>query len=188
MTDVDCIIPAAGRSSRMGTWKPILPFGESTIIETVVETALKTCRRILLVAGYRGTELHHLFLHNRRVQKIQNKVWQNGMFSSIQLAVEQVQSERFFITLADMPFVTAPVYEALLSAPQNDVVAPLYQNRRGHPVLIDGRTIPTILQSGTETTMRDILKAFSVTTLPWGDNSVLRDIDTPKDLHTFDRT
>jgi CTP:molybdopterin cytidylyltransferase MocA len=24
---VDCIVPAAGRSERMGRWKPVLPFG-----------------------------------------------------------------------------------------------------------------------------------------------------------------
>jgi len=34
--EVECLVPGAGRSERMGSWKPALAFGESTIIQTVV--------------------------------------------------------------------------------------------------------------------------------------------------------
>ncbi|MBE3064820.1 MAG: NTP transferase domain-containing protein, partial [Spirochaetes bacterium] len=40
MTGIDCVVPAAGRSARMGGFKLLLRFGGSTIIDTVVGSAL----------------------------------------------------------------------------------------------------------------------------------------------------
>ena len=57
MEALDCVIPAAGRSERMGTWKPVLPFGGSTIIQTVVTAALRARARVILVTGYRAEDL-----------------------------------------------------------------------------------------------------------------------------------
>jgi len=54
---IDCLVPAAGLSERMGSWKPLLPFGDSTIVETVVANALAVCSRVILVVGYRGKDL-----------------------------------------------------------------------------------------------------------------------------------
>lgn len=58
MSAIDCIITAAGLSSRMGQWKMMLPWEQGTILDTSIKNALQFCSRIILVTGYRGNELH----------------------------------------------------------------------------------------------------------------------------------
>jgi molybdenum cofactor cytidylyltransferase len=186
----DCVIPAGGRSQRMGEWKPMLPFGGSTIVARVVSTALLVCPRVILVAGYRGEELQGLFAGEPRVAVIVNKHWELGMFSSIRCGAARVETGRFFICLADMPYITAAAYAALLASAQRaglpaartEAVIPVFQGRRGHPVLA-GSTVREAIHEADPAAgnMREILRGFTVTEVPWGDDTILRDIDTRED-------
>ncbi|MDE8740011.1 NTP transferase domain-containing protein, partial [Escherichia coli] len=54
MSAIDCIITAAGLSSRMGQLKMMLPWEQGTILDTSIKNALQFCSRINLVTGYRG--------------------------------------------------------------------------------------------------------------------------------------
>jgi molybdenum cofactor cytidylyltransferase len=183
VSDVDCIVPAAGRSERMGRWKPALPFRGSTLAETVVATALEACRRVILVTGYRGEELAAMFAGKPRVVVMDNPDWAFGMFSSIQRGAAQVQTGRFFVQLADMPFVGPAVYQALLVVPDADFVYPVHAGTRGHPVLMGPRALAAVLAADAAAgSMKEISRRLAVVELPWGDDSVLRDLDTPTDL------
>ncbi len=53
----DCLITAAGLSSRMGAWKLMLPYRQSTILDESLKNALVLCDRIILVVGHRADEL-----------------------------------------------------------------------------------------------------------------------------------
>jgi len=180
---VDCIVPAAGRSERMGSWKPLLPFRGNTIVGIVVAEALETCGRVILVTGYRGDELAARFAAEPRVIVVENPDWKLGMFSSIRWGTARVESAAFFVSLADMPLVGPPVYRALLDAPRADFVFPVHDGTRGHPVLAGARVREAILAADPATgSMKEIARRLSVVEVPWHDDSVLRDIDTPQDL------
>ena len=181
---VDCIIPAAGRSQRMGEWKPLLPFDDSTIIQAVVTVALEACERVLLVAGYRGEELASLFDGQPRVEVVEHADWRQGMFSSIRAAAARVSTRRFFVTLGDMPWIRPETYRALRDSGSGDsVVFPVHDGRRGHPVLFPRHALSAIAAADPATgSMRRIAETLSVRELEWPDDSVLRDVDTPEDL------
>jgi len=180
---VDCIVAAAGRSERMGSWKPLLPFQGSTIVAAVVNEALEACSRVILVTGYRGDELAARYAAAPRVLVVENPDWELGMFSSIRRGAARVETDRFFVMLADMPFVSAPVYRALRGESGADVVFPVHGGMRGHPVLAGARVREAILAADPAAgSMREITGRFSVIEVPWPDDSVLRDIDTPEDL------
>jgi molybdenum cofactor cytidylyltransferase len=180
---LDCIVPAGGRSERMGQWKPLLPFRGGTIVGTVVASALAACGRVILVTGYRGAELAALFAAEPRVDVVENPEWTLGMFSSIRRGVARVATPRFFVNLGDMPFVGEPVYRALLEAPEADLVFPVHAGMRGHPVLLGGRARVAVLAADPATgNMKEIAGLLSVIEVPWTDDSVLRDIDTPDNL------
>jgi molybdenum cofactor cytidylyltransferase len=167
----------------MGRWKPVLPFGASTIIETVVAAALRACSRVLLVTGYRGAELASLFRGQTRVVAVENKDWQQGMFSSIRHGVAQVSTSRFFVTLGDMPWITDDVYAALLAQDEADVIFPVSAGARGHPVLFHKRVRAAVIAADpVRGSMREIARSFRVSEMSWPDDSVLRDIDTESDL------
>jgi molybdenum cofactor cytidylyltransferase len=180
---VDCIVLAAGRSERMGRWKPLLPFRGSTIVETVVEAALAVCSRVILVTGFRGDELAARFAGEPRVLAVENPDWALGMFSSIQKGAARVESARFFLNLGDMPLVGPAVYRALLEAPEADFVFPVHGGMRGHPVLLSSRARAAVLAADAATgDMKDIARRLSVAEIPWPDEAVLKDMDTLSDL------
>jgi molybdenum cofactor cytidylyltransferase len=182
--DVDCVVLAAGGSVRMGRWKPVLPFRDSTIVQTVVAAALGACSRVVLVTGYRGAELASLFRSDPRVLSVENAAWQQGMFSSIQAGVRHVRSRRFFVTLGDMPWITVAVYRALFRQDEADVVFPSHDGVRGHPVLFHERVKEAIAAADSrDGSMRAIAESFHVDELAWPDDAILRDIDTETDLH-----
>ena len=179
---VDCLVPAAGRSERMGAWKPTLPFGSANIIGTVVDSALRACARVILVTGYRGGELAALFSGEKRVTVVENPGWELGMFSSIRCGAARVTTERFFVALGDMPWIPSQAYGCLLQGPEADAVFPVFNGRRGHPVLFSRRIIPAVLAADPRSgSMREITAGFSAAELPWEDDSILRDIDTMED-------
>ncbi len=51
---IDCIIPAAGYSKRMGKWKPLLPLKNKTILDWSIDNAIKGGCRVILVTGFNG--------------------------------------------------------------------------------------------------------------------------------------
>ncbi len=167
----------------MGRWKPALPFRGSTMVETVVARALEACRRVILVTGFRGDELVAMLAGEPRVAVVHNPSWQLGMFSSIRAGVSAVATARFFVQLADMPFVEPSVYRALLDAPEADFVFPVHRGERGHPVLLGPRVREAVLAADAATgSMKEIARLLSAADVPWSDDSVLRDVDTPADL------
>ncbi len=181
--DVECLVPGAGRSKRMGSWKPALSFGESTIIQTVVSRAMQVSAAVVLVAGYRGAELALLFRGVPRVRVVENPDWPLGMFSSIRCGIEHVRTGRFFIMLGDMPWTGADVYRALLRCPQADFVYPVFDGKRGHPVLCGTRVKDEVLRADPASgNMREIASRLAAVELPWQDDSIHRDIDTIEDM------
>ena len=164
----------------MGSWKLVLPFGSSTIVEHVVEAALSFCRRVILVAGYRGSELAKLFDCQDRVQVVAHDDWERGMFSSIQAGVRRVETSRFFLCLADLPLLHCDVFAALADVPDTDVVVPMFDGRRGHPVLLGSSVKDYVVRADPLAgSMREILRGFQQNELKWHDDSILRDTDTP---------
>jgi molybdenum cofactor cytidylyltransferase len=166
----------------MGDWKPLLPFRGRSLVEVVVETALRVCTRVILVTGYRAEELSRLFSAAGRVRIVHNSSWEAGMFASQQKGIAAVSTGKFFITPADMPLIGADAYEALLAAPPADVVFPVFDGRRGHPVLFTRRVgEAALLEDPSTGRMRDVAGRFACREVPWTDDTVLRDIDTQED-------
>ncbi len=190
--NIDCLIPAAGFSSRMGKWKLILPYKKSTIIENSIENAAEVCTRIILVTGYRGDELTDLVEQIPQVITIRNKNYQNGMFSSIQTGVKLVESEWFFITMGDMPDIDKDIFNSLLE-PLNknpggfDIIRPTYQGKRGHPVLLNRNTILTIISEPHSSEMKNVFLHHRVMDIEMNVSSTFRDIDTPEEYRLISK-
>jgi molybdenum cofactor cytidylyltransferase len=207
---IDCIIPAAGASTRMGGWKPLLPFGASTIVETTVEAALAAQVeggiRVLLVAGYRGNELRDRFEGRPGVVIVDNPRWEAGMLGSIQAALPFVGSERFFILHADMPLVPSSAFEVLCEASQGcgpgaggragnarggasgsadkDAGVPLlasFRGEAGHPVLVPSTLIGEIMGLDPAGRLRPFLLERGGRLVDCGSRAVLADLDSRPD-------
>jgi molybdenum cofactor cytidylyltransferase len=59
MMNISGILLAAGMSTRMGQPKQLLPFGRSTVIETVIETLLASqLVEVMVVLGHQRQQIY----------------------------------------------------------------------------------------------------------------------------------
>ncbi len=179
----DCIIPAAGESRRMGMWKLLLQFGETTMIERCIDTALKVCGRIIVVTGFRGDELEELLNGRENIVLIRNKNYKRGIFSSIQTGAGEVKTSRFFIVPGDMPLIDKSVYDDLLALRETEAARPVFKEIPGHPVLLSEAVKSRILEPGPINDMKEILNGFNCLRTEVINPNVCRDIDTPEDYN-----
>lgn len=182
---LDCIMLAAGESMRMGKWKMMLPFGDSTIVERSVDAALEVCGRVILVTGFRAEEIEAVFRNRKNVHIVRNTEYHRGMFSSIHAGAKAVSSSPYFIALGDMPLVTPDIYEYLLSFHGHDAVIPKFHGKKGHPVLLSGRTRDFLLSLSPDDTLRTVIAEYPSLAVPVEEQGVLTDIDTPEDYSSL---
>lgn len=138
MEELGAVIVAAGLSSRMGAFKPLLPIGKLTMITRVVDLMRRMgAWPIVVVTGYRKEELEaHLegesvvFVHNFRYRETQ-------MLDSLLLGLTAVRKycERVLICPGDVPLVTEDTVQRLLAV-NADFVRPTFEGLPGHPVLL----------------------------------------------------
>ena len=176
--EADCIIPAAGLSTRMGEWKLKLPYQGKSIVEHSVDNALKVCSRVLLVTGHRGDELAELFAENSRVCIVNNPRYGQGMVSSVRAGVQQVSTDYFFISHADMPCIEPEVYMQLWQARFKGSVFPGNEEKGGHPVLVSALLKESILRDVEVKSFKRILTRFSCNYLGLLNPSIHFDVDT----------
>lgn len=184
------IILTAGSSERMGFWKPVLPYKASTLIETIADQVLDFSTKVIVVGGYRGSELQALFSSRVRIEYVMNFNHLDGLFSSIQAALPLVDSSWFFVALGDMPFIRKETFFTLARASRNvstlsSIFIPEYSKTKGHPVLFNSALIPDILNARGYKTMREYPALKSAVLVPVDDPGVIMDIDTPEDYQTF---
>jgi molybdenum cofactor cytidylyltransferase len=138
---VAAIVLAAGQSSRMGAFKPLLPFGDSTVIESCIDNLRQaSVNEIVVVVGHRADEVRE-HLQNASVAFALNDDPTSEMSVSIARGVEQVSNEAsaLLIVLVDHPAVSGRTIEIIVEAwvEGAQFVQPEYNGRGGHPVLID---------------------------------------------------
>jgi molybdenum cofactor cytidylyltransferase len=179
----DCVLLAAGLSSRTTAWKPLLDCGGVTMVEASVAAALAACARVIVVAGFRATELVSLFRGRQRVEVAVNPLFEQGMLSSVACGAAAVRTPRFFLALADMPLVSPESYRRLLEAPAVDAVIPKFRGKKGHPLLLTAAVARAATAAARGETLRDVLAGFATLLLPVEDPHVLHDVDTDRDYH-----
>lgn len=142
MSNVAAILLAAGRSRRMGAFKPLLPFGARTVVETCVDNlAAAGVGEIVVVVGHRGEEVRAR-LAGQPLRFAVNAEAESEMSVSIARGVEQVSAgaQAVLLALVDQPAVAPEIVQRVLAAHKQTgarLVVPEYEKRGGHPVLID---------------------------------------------------
>jgi len=136
------MILAAGESKRMGKPKLLLPFGEKTIIETIVETVVSSkVEKTLIIFGSERKKIEEK-IKNYPVKIVYNRDFRSGMLSSVQCGFQSLPEETraVLVVLGDQPKISATVINKLVDAYKSSgkgIVLPVYNKERGHPVLID---------------------------------------------------
>lgn len=185
-TFISAIVLAAGESKRMGQPKLFLPWGPATILEQTVANFLSAkADEVILVVGEQSERALRL-LRNCPVKVVVNPDYASGMASSIVIGLGQVagQSQAIMLALADQPLVDPPTINQLVEAfseHKKGIVVPVYQGRRGHPVLFSLKYRQELSELKGDTGAREIVARHTddVLEVAVDNDGVLVDIDTP---------
>jgi CTP:molybdopterin cytidylyltransferase MocA len=190
---VAAVVLAAGRSRRMGAFKPLLPFGpEKTVAERCISSLLAAgVEEIVVVLGYRAGELRARLSHLPVVFAL-NEAAGSEMGVSIACGVGRISDEAsaVLITPADYPAVPPRVVGELIEEHRRGgarLVVPEWGGRGGHPVLVGLDFREALLRLDEARGLRGLFDAHAgeVRRLSVASPFVARDVDTWEDYRAL---
>jgi molybdenum cofactor cytidylyltransferase len=191
------IILAAGGSSRFGQPKQLLDYHSQPFIRAVARTALAGGLSPVVVVTGANADTVEPAVRDLPVTITRNTDWENGQSSSIRAGLRALTPSPFppgaeaggegaaIFLLSDQPQVPHTVIHALVEQHAMDlspIVAPLVAGQRANPVLFDRVTFPDLMSLTGDVGGRAIFNKYPVTYLPWHEESLLTDVDTPEDM------
>lgn len=198
--ETGALILAAGLSSRMGVFKPLMKIGQSTMIERIVKTFLTAgCEPIVIVIGRNAEEVKACIQQKIKcaekektryrkpsIQFVYNLNFASTqMLDSAKLGMEKLQNQckRFFVTPADIPLFTIDTVEKL-DKTEGAIVKPVYGKKSGHPMLLSSKLIPEITAFLGEGGLKQALKETKqeIVYVEVEDEGILKDADTKEEF------
>jgi len=185
------VIAAAGISSRMHEFKPMMCLGDSTVIENVIRGLRNAgVSPIVVVTGYRSDILRS-YLDKMQVVVAENKDYAHtDMFDSLRIGIRAIPGEydAVFVTPGDVPLVQT---ETLLKMQACDaqIARPICGGKTGHPLMISRTCIEDILAYTGKNGLGGAVQGLGVpiVDIPVDDVGILMDADTPEDYKALCR-
>lgn len=188
------IILAAGASTRFGQPKQLLDWKGQPFVRVVAKTALEAGLSPVVIVTGANAELVESAVKDLNVIIVRNKEWESGQGGSIGIGIKSIASgpssktgERstgaVIFLLADQPQVPQAILRALVekhTEGMSPIVAPLVMDQRANPVLFDRVTFPDLLALEGDVGGRAVFHKHRVEYLPWHDERLLLDVDTPE--------
>jgi len=182
------IVLAAGRSQRMGSQKLLLPFAGKTVISYIVDQlAESSVDEVYVVVGSHRKQVSRE-LSGRPVSIVYNPNYKSDMLSSVRCGLRAIsrQCKAVLVALGDQPSVTAKLVDRMLqnfTSTQKQILVPLYNGKRGHPVIFSSIFRDEILTNYDDIGLRGLLHAHSqdIFELSVETSGVLSDMDFPED-------
>jgi molybdenum cofactor cytidylyltransferase len=188
ISKVHALVLAAGKSERMGCQKLLLPYGDKTMIENVVDNILYSgIDQVMIVLGSHHEEIEKT-LENRPVKTCYNDHFQDGMHTSVICGFQNLPDApgAVLVFLGDQPFIPAEVIHAVVNAWQltgKRIVIPTFKGKQGHPALFDLRLRKEILNLDPNFGLRSVMMRFpdDIVHIETNFHLILKDIDTKND-------
>lgn len=175
----------------MGAFKPLLPFGKQTVIESTIDYLRKGgVETIVVVLGHRSHQLQKRLEH-LPVRFALNPDPDSEMSASITAGIEKIPGpfRATLIALADHPAVPPSVVSTLISEWRKgaQLLIPTWQNRGGHPVLIDLRYRAELQNLDPARGLKALFETHQgdVKRIPVDSPFIARDMDTWDDYHAL---
>jgi molybdenum cofactor cytidylyltransferase len=188
------IILAAGASTRFGKPKQLLDWKGQPFVRAVAETAMTAGLSPVVVVTGANAEQVEDSVKELNVQFVRNEEWKSGQGSSIRMGVKSLSASHTasagetriggaIFLLADQPQITTSILRALVEKHSEGlypIVAPMVMDQRANPVLFDRSTFSDLAVLEGDVGGRAIFHKHRVEYLPWHDDRLLLDVDTPE--------
>lgn len=184
------VILAAGYSSRMQAFKPLLPVGDMTAIERSI-AALKGAgvRNIAVVTGHNRENLQPVISKAGNIIEAYNEDYAKGMFSSIKTGLAAVRenfadAKGIFLMPVDCPLISSNVLKTLMNSidTADFFYVPVFEGKKGHPLMIPTSYIDEICGYDGNGGLKAITDKYwdRMIRVPVSEEGCLLDMDTPE--------
>ena len=181
------LVLAAGESTRFGQPKQLLDWRGQPFVRAVARTALAAGLEPVIIVSGANADRVEAAVQDLHVRIARNDDCKNGQSSSIRKSVGSLKNESqvgaAIFLLVDQPQVTQSILQALVEKHAQGlypVIAPLVMDQRANPVLFDQATFADLMQLEGDVGGRAIFHKHRVEYLPWHDDRLLLDVDTPE--------
>ncbi len=191
---VAALVLAAGRSRRMGTRNKLLAVVDGVpMVARVVDAALASVDAgVYVVTGHEHEQVASV-LAGRKVRLVHNPDYAEGLSTSLRagLAALGEDVDAVLVCLGDMPRVSPAHMDKLIAAfdPNQGraICVPMWQGRRGHPVLWARQFFAEMRTIKGDVGARHLLGEYADLTceVPVADDGVLVDVDSPEALRAL---
>jgi molybdenum cofactor cytidylyltransferase len=154
------VVLAAGMSSRMGANKLLLRLGDKMVIEHII-LSLRPLETTV-VTGHRPEEIREI-AESLGAETVHNPDYEEGMTTSFQAGLRALDPEvdAVFMVLSDTFGFSTELLEWMADKmevdPETLIVSPVYQWKRGHPVLFRRPLFKEFLGLEAWETMKDVV-------------------------------
>ncbi len=194
------IILAAGSSSRMGKGrhKLLLPLHDRPVLAHVLDAALASqARPVVLILGYQAEQVRaHISAYTTHpdLHIIENLHYLQGMSTSMRLGILTLQTNGYtkspgkevdsaLVLPGDQPLITAQDIDTLIATYRSSgkrIIAPIYEGKRGNPILFDASLFPELLEVTGDEGGRSVLERHrdEIASVAMGNPLANIDVDT----------
>jgi molybdenum cofactor cytidylyltransferase len=195
MPDSRCVVAAillaAGRSERMGAFKPLLPWGDATLLEYQLEqlASLDEIAQVVVVTGHGADRLAVIIDATPKALAAHNAGFDAGKAGSIRRGLAEITGDPDAILLlaVDQPR-PASLVRVLIGAHRREramITLPVYEGHRGHPLIFDRALMPELLAVDEASLgVRAVVErhASSINAARVDDPRACLDLNTPGDV------
>jgi molybdenum cofactor cytidylyltransferase len=182
------VVPAAGRSARMGSSKPLLRAGGSSFLARILGTLRAGgAAPLLVVVGDADGPVADEARRNG-AEVVLNPDPAGGPVSSLARGLLALPPEvaAVLFSPADHPLFEPGTVRALIRRfleSRPPLLVPTFDGRRGHPVLFSRGIFPELLEGDLPQGARTVVRRYlhDALQVPVDDPGILADIDTPED-------
>jgi molybdenum cofactor cytidylyltransferase len=160
------VILSGGASSRMGSPKALLAYQGRPFLEHLLEVTAHRqigVRRVVLGAD---AEPIAKAINLKADEIVINEQWEKGQLTSIQAALRSLPpgTDGILLCLIDHPLISAVLIQELIEQfykSGKPIVLPVYEGRRGHPLIFAASLYDELLRAPLETGARAVVWAHS---------------------------
>jgi len=192
---IPALVLAAGRSSRMGRPKAMLPFDSAdTFLGHIVRTFLAAeVDDVVVVVGHEADAVVRAFPGDLPARFVENREYDRGQLSSVLAGLSVIDRpgvEAMLLTLVDVPQVSKATVRAVLDRYRQTharIVRPTSGARHGHPMLIDRSLFAELRAADPATGAKPVVRAHASAAgdMETADEGAFNDIDTLEEYEQF---
>lgn len=196
---IPAVVLAAGKSSRMGRTKALLPVGRDETFLTRIVRVLREGgidRVVVVIGGDAAAVRASLPQGDASLTAVENPHFEEGQLSSLLVGLAAIEQrfhdiEAVMVTLVDLPLIAPATVRSVLETFRAHATAPLVRprrgNRHGHPVIFNHSIFGELRRADPATGAKPVVHAHAAeeVNVDVEDEGAFADIDTPEDYARF---